>query len=121
MKECFTNEGKVITRRNHVEDQTVNQAGVYKLCVALASASLGELQVGVDNPNTNSLLFLSGLIGRDNSIARHEILGLLWLYSIDIHGAILVQWDNTVYLTQPRNASPFQRLMYDYIRLEAPH
>ncbi|CAI9763017.1 unnamed protein product [Fraxinus pennsylvanica] len=98
----------------------VNQAGVYKLRVALASATLAELQVRVNNPNTNRPLFSSGLIGRDNSIARHGIHGLYWLYSVDIQGAILVQGDNTVYLKQPRNASPFLGFMYDYIRLEAP-
>ncbi|XP_022880567.1 probable rhamnogalacturonate lyase B [Olea europaea var. sylvestris] len=99
---------------------SVNQAGVYKLRVALASATLAELQVRVNNPSTNRPLFSSGLIGRDNSIARHGIHGLYWLYSVDIQGAILVEGDNTVYLTQPRNTSPFQGLMYDYIRLEAP-
>lgn len=28
--------------------------------------------------------------------------------------------DNTIYFTQPRTASPFQGIMYDYIRLEGP-
>ncbi|KAL3655230.1 hypothetical protein CASFOL_001016 [Castilleja foliolosa] len=99
---------------------TVYQSGTYKLRVALASASLAELQVRVNNPNANRPLFASGLIGRDNSIARHGIHGLYWLYNIDIQGTILVQGDNTIYLTQPRSQSPFQELMYDYIRLEAP-
>ncbi|KAI3465171.1 hypothetical protein Pfo_021834 [Paulownia fortunei] len=99
---------------------TVNQSGTYKLRVALASASLAELQVRVNNPKANRPLFSSGLIGRDNSIARHGIHGLYWLYSIDIQGVVLVQGDNTIYLTQPRSQSPFQGLMYDYIRLEAP-
>ncbi|KAL2529677.1 Rhamnogalacturonate lyase family protein [Forsythia ovata] len=99
---------------------TVNQDGIYKLRVALASATLAELQVRVNNLNTNRPLFSSGLIGRDNSIARHGIHGLYWLYSVDIQGAILVQGDNTVYLTQPRSGNPFVGLMYDYIRLEAP-
>ncbi|GFP84101.1 rhamnogalacturonate lyase [Phtheirospermum japonicum] len=99
---------------------TVDQSRTYKLRVALASASLAELQVRVNNPKTNRPLFSSGLIGRDNSIARHGIHGLYWLYNIDIQGGALVQGDNTIYLTQPRSQSPFQELMYDYIRLEAP-
>ncbi|GAB4839482.1 hypothetical protein Ancab_029006 [Ancistrocladus abbreviatus] len=98
----------------------VAQNGTYKLRVALASATLAELQVRVNDGNANPPLFTSGLIGRDNSIARHGIHGLYWLYSIDIQGGMLVQGDNTVFLTQPRSASPFQGILYDYIRLEGP-
>lgn len=78
------------------------------------------LQVRVNNPSTNQPLFTTGLFGRDNSIARHGIHGLYWLYNIDIQGNLLVQGDNTIYLGQPRHQSPFQGIMYDYIRLEAP-
>ncbi|XP_047964301.1 probable rhamnogalacturonate lyase B [Salvia hispanica] len=99
---------------------TVIPNGIYKLRVAIASASLAELQVRVNNPKANRPLFSSGLIGRDNSIARHGIHGLYWLYSVDIQSSALVQGDNTIFFTQPRNQSPFQGLMYDYIRLEAP-
>jgi len=60
------------------------------------------------------------LIGKDNSIARHGIHGLYWLYGIDVPGARLVEGDNAVFLTQPRSISPFQGIMYDYIRLEGP-
>jgi len=60
------------------------------------------------------------LIGRDNSIARHGIHGLYWLYSVDIAGTQFVEGDNTIFLTQSRGNSPFQAIMYDYIRLEAP-
>ncbi|KAK3016083.1 hypothetical protein RJ639_005678, partial [Escallonia herrerae] len=98
----------------------VSQTGTYKLRVALASATLAELQVRVNDPNRNRPLFSSGLIGRDNSIARHGIHGLYWLYNVDIPGALLVQGDNSIYLTQPRSAGPFQGIMYDYLRLEAP-
>ncbi|KAL8058535.1 hypothetical protein ABFX02_03G025100 [Erythranthe guttata] len=100
--------------------ENLNRNGIYKLRVALASASLAELQVRVNNPKANRPLFSSGLIGRDNSIARHGIHGLHWLYNIEINGDLLVEGDNTIYLTQPRSQSPFQGLMYDYIRLEAP-
>lgn len=99
---------------------SVNQGGTYKLRIAIASATLAEVQVRVNNPSTNRPLFTTGLIGRDNSIARHGIHGLYWLYIIDIQGNQLVQGDNTIYLGQPRNQSPFQGIMYDYIRLEAP-
>ncbi|CAN4092305.1 unnamed protein product [Withania somnifera] len=99
---------------------SVNQAGTYKLRIAIASATLAEVQVRVNNPSSNRPLFTTGLIGRDNSIARHGIHGLYWLYHIDIQGNLLVQGDNIIYLTQPRNQSPFQGIMYDYIRLEAP-
>ncbi|KAJ9187003.1 hypothetical protein P3X46_002503 [Hevea brasiliensis] len=98
---------------------SVDQNGIYKLRVALASASVSELQVRVNDPKAN-LVFSSGLIGKDNSIARHGIHGLYWLYNIDVGGARLVQGDNTLFLTQPRSTSPFQGIMYDYIRFEGP-
>jgi len=64
--------------------------------------------------------FATGLIGRDNAIARHGIHGLYWLFNIDVASAWLVQGVNTIYLKQPRSLSPFQGLMYDYLRLEGP-
>ncbi|KAL6184532.1 hypothetical protein ACLB2K_045933 [Fragaria x ananassa] len=98
----------------------VDQNGTYKLRVAIASATLSELQVRVNNPKANPPLFTSGLIGKDNSIARHGIHGLYWLYKVDIPNSQLVQGDNTIFLTQPRSTGPFQGIMYDYIRLEGP-
>ncbi|KAK4559995.1 hypothetical protein RGQ29_008972 [Quercus rubra] len=97
----------------------VDRNATYKLRVALASATLSELQVRVNDPKANPL-FSSGLIGKDNSIARHGIHGLYWLYNVDVPGGRLVEGDNTIFLTQPRSASPFQGIMYDYIRLEGP-
>ncbi|XP_030542776.1 rhamnogalacturonate lyase B [Rhodamnia argentea] len=97
----------------------VDKSGVYKLRIAVASATLSELQVRVNNPKSTPV-FSSGLIGRDNSIARHGIHGLYWLYSVDIKGSWLSEGDNIVFLTQPRSSGPFQGIMYDYIRLEAP-
>lgn len=99
---------------------SVKQSGNYKLRVALASATLSELQVRFNDVNANRPHFTTGLIGRDNSIARHGIHGLYWLYNIDVRSTWLVQGDNTIYLTQPRCQSPFQGIMYDYIRLEGP-
>ncbi|KAH7849901.1 hypothetical protein Vadar_024722 [Vaccinium darrowii] len=84
----------------------VDQTGTYKLRVAIASATLGELQVRVNDPNTNRPLFSSGLIGRDNSVARHGIHGLYWLFNVDIPNAVLAEGENnTIYLTQARGQS----------------
>ncbi|CAN1159366.1 Rhamnogalacturonate lyase [Linum perenne] len=96
----------------------VDNNGIYKLRVAIASATFSELQIRInDDPK---LVFSSGLIGRDNSIARHGIHGLYWLFNVDVVGTKLVVGSNTIYMIQPRAASPFQGIMYDYIRLEAP-
>lgn len=60
------------------------------------------------------------MIGKDNSIARHGIHGLYWLFNVDIPSSRIIEGDNIIYLTQPRSTSPFQGIMYDYIRLEGP-
>ncbi|KDP41513.1 hypothetical protein JCGZ_15920 [Jatropha curcas] len=98
----------------------IDHKSTFKLRVALASATLAELQVRVNDQNAPRPLFTTGLIGRDNSIARHGIHGLYWLYNVNIPGARLVEGENTIFLTQPRCTSPFQGLMYDYLRLEGP-
>ncbi|XVE60634.1 hypothetical protein DITRI_Ditri05aG0143500 [Diplodiscus trichospermus] len=98
----------------------VNQTGTYKLRVALATAYVAELQVRINNPKANPPLFTTGVIGHDNTIARHGIHGLYRLYSIDVKGAVLMEGENTIFLTQPMCSSALQGLMYDYIRLEAP-
>ncbi|KAK4274200.1 hypothetical protein QN277_017463 [Acacia crassicarpa] len=97
-----------------------NKRGSYKLRIALASATFSELQVRVNDPKAARPVFSSGLIGRDNSIARHGIHGLYWLFTVDISGARLVEGDNTFFLTQSRAGGPFVGIMYDYIRLEGP-
>lgn len=66
-------------------------------------------------------MFTTGLIGRDNAVPRHGIHGLYWLYEVDVLGSQLLVGDNTFYFTQPRSQSPFQAIMYDYIRLEGPN
>ncbi|CAL9078378.1 unnamed protein product [Musa textilis] len=99
---------------------SVHQTGAYKLRVALASATLSELQVRFNDAMINPPHFTTRLIGRDNSIARHGIHGLYWLFNIDVQSAWLIQGDNTIYLTQARSSSPFQGIMYDYIRMEGP-
>ncbi|XP_068656080.1 uncharacterized protein [Aristolochia californica] len=98
---------------------TIKQ-GTYKLRVAIASATLAELQVRFNDPKVNRPHFTTGLFGRDNSIARHGIHGLYWLFSIDAQSSWLVEGENTIFLTQPRSTSPFQGILYDYIRFEGP-
>ncbi|XP_075082382.1 uncharacterized protein LOC107822331 isoform X5 [Nicotiana tabacum] len=99
---------------------SVKQKEIYTLRVALASAAQAELQVRVNDSSTNTPLFSSGVIGKDNAIARHGIHGLHWLFNVNLQGNILVEGENTIYLTQANSTSPFQGIMYDYIRLEGP-
>lgn len=77
-------------------------------------------QVRVNDPEASPPHFTTGVVGGDNSIARHGIHGLYWLFNVDVERAWLVEGENTVFLTQTRASSPFQGLMYDYLRLEAP-
>lgn len=77
-------------------------------------------KVRVNDPNANRPLFTTGLIGRDNAIARHGIRGLYLLYHVNIPGTRFIEGENTIFLKQPRCTSPFQGIMYDYIRLEGP-
>ncbi|XP_014500308.1 probable rhamnogalacturonate lyase B [Vigna radiata var. radiata] len=96
----------------------VNTNGSYTLRVALASVHSAELQIRINKLEADPPLFSSGVIGKENTIARHGIHGLYWLFSIDVDGTLLVQGNNTIFLTQPMNTSPFIGIMYDYIRLE---
>ncbi|KAL8490390.1 hypothetical protein ACS0TY_026048 [Phlomoides rotata] len=94
--------------------------GIYKLRLALASVQSSDLQVRVNDVDANPPLFKTGVIGGDNAIARHGIHGIYWLFNVDIPAAKLIQGVNTIYLTQAKSTTPFQGVMYDYIRLEAP-
>ncbi|GFQ03725.1 rhamnogalacturonate lyase [Phtheirospermum japonicum] len=99
----------------------VDESANYTLQLALASATDAELQVRINGEATETPHFSTGLIGKDNAIARHGIHGLYWLYSVDIPASLLVIGStNTIYLTQSRGSSPWRGIMYDYIRLEAP-
>ncbi|KAK3231103.1 hypothetical protein Dsin_002984 [Dipteronia sinensis] len=98
----------------------VDKSGTYKLRAAIASATLAELQIRVNDPHANRPLFTTGLVGRDNAIARHGIHGLYRLYHVNIPGTRLIEGENTIFLKQPRCTSPFHGFMYDYIRLEGP-
>ncbi|XP_075088803.1 uncharacterized protein LOC107831685 [Nicotiana tabacum] len=99
---------------------SVNRNETYSLRLALASVAQAELQVRINDSSMNTPLFSSGLIGKDNAIARHGIHGLYWLFNVNLQGDMLVEGENTIYLTQANATSPFQGIMYDYIRLEAP-
>ncbi|XP_052195049.1 probable rhamnogalacturonate lyase B isoform X2 [Diospyros lotus] len=99
----------------------VSEAGNYVLRLAIASAHEAELHVRMNEPDaTTSPHFATGFFGKDNSIARHGIHGLYWLYTAEIPASLLAAGTNILYLTQPRGLSPFRGIMYDYIRLEGP-
>ncbi|KAK6125862.1 hypothetical protein DH2020_040388 [Rehmannia glutinosa] len=100
--------------------ENVDIAANYTLQIALASATDAELQVRINDEARETPHFSTGLIGKDNAIARHGIHGLYWLYSVGIPGSLLVGTTNTIFLTQSRGSSPWKGIMYDYIRLEAP-
>ncbi|KAE9614477.1 hypothetical protein Lal_00012317 [Lupinus albus] len=95
-------------------------SGNYTLQLALASAKDAELQVRFNDPSINPPHFTTGQIGGDNSIARHGMHGLYWLFSIDVPSDHFVKGKNTIYMRQSRAINPFQGVMYDYIRLESP-
>ncbi|KAI3978616.1 hypothetical protein MKX01_015791 [Papaver californicum] len=98
----------------------VEETGTYTLWMALASATYAELQVRINNENVYLPHFTTRMIGRDNAIARHGIHGLYSLFHVNVSNSLLVQGQNTIFLTQARNASAFRGIMYDYIRLEGP-
>ncbi|PON85719.1 Rhamnogalacturonate lyase [Trema orientale] len=98
----------------------VDGTQTYTLRIALATAHMSELQVRINEPEAEIPIFTSGVIGKDNTIARHGIHGLYWLYNIDIPGSQLVAGNNTIFLRRTNSTSPFQGIMYDYIRLEGP-
>ncbi|CAJ2652239.1 unnamed protein product [Trifolium pratense] len=105
----------------NLDDVEANR--IYKLRLALASANVSELQVRVNDLKQDPPLFTTGVIGKDNAIARHGIHGLYWLFNIDVSSILLSQGDNTIFLTQAMATGPlalFQGIMYDYIRLEGP-
>ncbi|XP_048437460.1 probable rhamnogalacturonate lyase B isoform X2 [Pyrus x bretschneideri] len=100
-----------------------SESDTLKLRIALATANIAELQIQINDSKADPPLFTTGVIGKDNTIARHGIHGLYWLYNIDIPGTLLVEGANTLFLTQTMSTSPlapFHGLMYDYIRLEGP-
>ncbi|KAK3017898.1 hypothetical protein RJ639_005204 [Escallonia herrerae] len=74
----------------------------------------------INERNATRPHFRTRLIGKDNSIARHGIHGLYWLYSFNVAGYRLRRGTNTIFLRQAFGSGPFFGVMYDYLRLEAP-
>ncbi|KAM7266592.1 hypothetical protein ACFE04_004489 [Oxalis oulophora] len=93
--------------------------GTYTLMLSLATANAATLEVRINDPKS-SPLFSTGQIGHDNTIARHGIHGIYRLYAVNIPSIQLLEGENTIFLTQTEDKSPFQGIMYDYIRLELP-
>ncbi|XP_071940057.1 uncharacterized protein [Coffea arabica] len=100
--------------------QNIDESATYTLQIALASSTEAELQVRINDPNAGNPIFNEGLIGKDNAIARHSFHGLYWLYSVGVSGSQLVRGRNSIFLTQSRNSTPWEGIMYDYIRIEGP-
>ncbi|XP_058772232.1 uncharacterized protein LOC131646097 [Vicia villosa] len=94
--------------------------GNYTLQIALASASNAEVQVWFNNVRSKRPYFTTKRIGDDNTIPRHGIHGLYWLFSIQVPSVHFVKGNNMLHLRQSRCATLFQGVLYDYIRLENP-
>lgn len=100
--------------------EDVNSSGIYTLRLALATANLAQLEVRVNQEVAAAALFSTGVIGHDNTIARHGVYGLYKLFNVDVAGSLLLVGDNTVLLSQTMATNPLQGVMYDYIRFEGP-
>ncbi|KAH0711338.1 hypothetical protein KY289_007297 [Solanum tuberosum] len=100
--------------------EDVDQSSNYTLQLALASAHEAEFQVRFNDPEIDAPHYSTGLIGKDNAIARHGIHGIYRIYTINVPGSLLGFGTNIMYLKQSRGDRPFGGLMYDYIRLEGP-
>ncbi|KAI3976371.1 hypothetical protein MKX01_001839, partial [Papaver californicum] len=97
----------------------LDEPGTYKVRLALASATDAEPHVRFNDENIVPPHFTTGIIGKDNAMARHGIHGLYWMYNINVSSSsMLVRGNNTIFLTQSRSTGPFQGVMYDYICLE---
>ncbi|CAI9112365.1 OLC1v1012811C1 [Oldenlandia corymbosa var. corymbosa] len=102
------------------EMKKVNSTANYTLHMALASASLSEVQVRVNDESKIDPEFTTGLIGKDSAIARHGIHGLYWAFSINITGNKFLSGNNTIFLREAIGEYVFGGVMYDYLRLEGP-
>ncbi|KAK3416650.1 hypothetical protein EUGRSUZ_H02416 [Eucalyptus grandis] len=100
--------------------QNVNFRGTYRLQMAVASATLSRISIGVNNLSQQPPSS-TGRFGNDNAIARHGIHGLYWTFGFDVPGSRLRRGTNSIYLAQSSSArTPFEGVMYDYIRFESP-
>ncbi|CAA0812539.1 Rhamnogalacturonate lyase family protein [Striga hermonthica] len=109
------------TIKFNLTDVVNDTSASYTLRIALASATDAELQVRI-NDASKWPFFSTGLIGKDNTVARHGIHGLYWLYTVNIPASKLFAGStNAIYLTQSRGWIQWRNVMYDYLRLEAPY
>ncbi|KAI3966080.1 hypothetical protein MKW92_044658 [Papaver armeniacum] len=99
---------------------SVDQGTIYKLRVALASTTVAELQIRLNNLSMEIPHFTTGRAYKDNAIARHGIHGLYLLFNVDVKSDWLKDGENTIFLSLFKGEGPFQGIMYDYIRFEAP-
>ncbi|CAK9213595.1 unnamed protein product [Sphagnum troendelagicum] len=100
---------------------TITDSGIYKFRIATAASSNAAIQVYINVFNPRKPLFDTMQFGKDNAIARHGIHGLYRLWTVDIPFGLLHVGENTLFLTQRKPSGPFTGVMYDYLRLEAPH
>ncbi|KAM3280900.1 rhamnogalacturonate lyase-like [Capsicum chacoense] len=99
---------------------TVDSIGTYTLHIALASATNSHLLGRINDPYRPRPHFQTQALGKSNAIARHGIHGLYSLFTFQIPGYELQIGENIIYLKQARGGSPFNGVMYDYIRFEGP-
>ncbi|KAF8391533.1 hypothetical protein HHK36_023838 [Tetracentron sinense] len=95
-------------------------SGVYKLRLAIASATYSDLKVHVNYLDLDHLVFQVSNLGTDNTICRHGIHGRYRFFNVDVSSSFLVKGDNTIFLTQARGGYVFSGILYDYVRMEAP-
>ncbi|KAA8520092.1 hypothetical protein F0562_014348 [Nyssa sinensis] len=95
-------------------------SGTYKMRLATASATRSDLEVYVNNMDTEHLVFQVMNLGTDNTVCRHGTHGLYRLFNIDIPSSLLIEGDNSMFLNQARGGDALCGILYDYIRLEAP-
>ncbi|KAF3341803.1 putative rhamnogalacturonate lyase B [Carex littledalei] len=100
--------------------KNIQQNSTYMLRLALATAHMSRLEVQVNNPNGKAHL-QTHQFGDGNAIARHGIHGFQWNYEVPIDGKLLIQGENTIYLTQSFGGSMFSGIMYDHLRFEGPN
>ncbi|KAG5017080.1 hypothetical protein JHK85_023216 [Glycine max] len=116
-------EGRLLVQDRHIQGGNFVYGDNAYVGLALPG-DVGSWQrqskVRLNNPVARPPHFSTGLIGRDNSVARHGIHGLHRPYSIEVPSYLLVEGTNTIYLRQSKGLSPFLGVMYDYIRLERP-
>ncbi|KAK4788983.1 hypothetical protein SAY86_020302 [Trapa natans] len=113
--------GRLLVRDRFMSEQLIPAKGAYVGLAPPGEAGSWQMECKVRiNTIDSPAWFSTEVIGHDNAIARHGIHGLYRLFSVQIPGNLLVAGDNSIFLSQTMATSPFQGVMYDYIRLEGP-